>query len=154
MEYHFNPYDCNWLPLNGFLFQLANLMLCLTYVVPDTLNGLFMLRFFLGSAGLFFSLWAWWNICAPDTLAWNVVFMIGNFVHALYMFIRIKRPRKFLEHVETVYEKFFQPMGIQRFQFQVLASNCSVRTLKDGEVYGDIGKKAERISILLQGRYE
>eukprot|EP00795_Rhopilema_esculentum_P013815 gene13815-4745_t len=154
MEYHFNPYDCNWLPLNGFLFQLANLMLCLTYVVPDTLNGLFMLRFFLGSAGLFFTLWAWWNICAPDTLAWNVVFMIGNFVHALYMFIHIKRPRKFLEHVETVYEKFFKPMGIQRFQFQVLADNCSVRTLKDGKVYGAIGEKAERISILLQGRVE
>lgn len=145
--------NCNWLPANNFLFQIANVLLVFSYFVPDNLNGLFLLRFFLGTAGLFFALWGWMILCAPDTFGWNVLFMIGNYVHALYLFIHIKRPRKFSEQCELVYEKLFEPLGVQRFQFQKLVKICTINDLKHGEYYGRTGFLADRVSILLKGRY-
>ena len=101
---------------------------------------------------MFFGLWAWWILCAPDTLAWNVAFMIGNYVHAIYMFIKIKRPRKFSKDCEAVYARLFEQYGVKRFQFEQLAKKCSVLELNQGDFYGKEGTPAERISILLEGR--
>ena len=101
---------------------------------------------------MFFGLWAWWILCAPDTLAWNVAFMIGNYVHAIYMFIKVKRPRKFSKECEAVYERLFEQYGVKRFQFEQLAKKCSVIELNQGDCYGKEGTPAERISILLEGR--
>ena len=146
--------NCNWLPANNFLFQIANVLLVFSYVVPDTLKGLFLLRFFLGTAGLFFALWGWMVLCAPDTFGWNVLFMIGNYIHALYLFIHIKRPRKFSEECELVFKKLFEPFGVKRFQFQKLVKESKVNELEAGNFYGRKGFPAEHVSILLSGRYE
>lgn len=101
---------------------------------------------------MFFGLWAWWILCAPDTLAWNVAFMIGNYAHAIYLFIKVKRPRKFSKDCEAVYERLFEQYGVKRFQFEQLAKKCSVLELNQGDVYGKVGMPAERISVLIQGR--
>lgn len=146
--------NCNWLPLNNFLFQIANVLLVFSYFVPDNLNGLFLLRFFLGTAGLFFALWGWMILCAPDTFGWNVFFMIGNYIHALYLFIHIKRPRKFPAQCEAVFKELFEPHGVQRFQFQLLAKQSKVMELRNGEFYAKKGVPADQISILLKGRYK
>ena len=145
--------NCNWLPLNNFLFQIANVLLIFTYIVPDNLNGLFLLRFFLGTAGLFFALWGWMILCAPDTFGWNVLFMVGNYLHALYLFIHIKRPRQFPEQCEVVFKKLFEPLGVQRFQFQILVKEIKINSLKAGEFYATKGSIADRVSILISGRY-
>ena len=146
--------NCNWLPLNNFLFQIANVLLVFSYFVPDTLNGLFLLRFFLGTAGLFFGLWGWMILCAPDTFGWNVFFMIGNYIHALYLFIHIKRPRKFPAECELVFTNLFEPLGVQRYQFQKLVKESKLNELQSGDFYARRGFPAERLSILLTGRYE
>jgi len=146
--------NCNWLPLNNFLFQIANVLLVFSYFVPDNLNGLFLLRFFLGTAGLFFALWGWMILCAPDTFGWNVFFMVGNYIHALYLFIHIKRPRKFPEECELVYETLFEPIGVQRFQFQKLVKASKIEKVQSGDFYGRKNQPAERVSILLQGRVD
>lgn len=151
---HYYTTDCQWLPANHFLFQLANICLVFSYLVPDTLNGLFLLRFWLGSGGLFFALWAWLILCAPDTLGWNLAFMILNYAHFLYLLIKIKRPRKFGIDCEQAYTHLFEPFGLQRYQFQVLADKALVLKLDAGEVYGKENAPAERISILLSGSVE
>ena len=148
-EYHFT--DCKWLSANHFLFQIANVCLAASYLAPDSLNGLFMLRGALGLGGLFFALWGWWILCAPDTFVWNVLFMVFNFGHLAYLIYKVKRPRRFSSEAESVYIHLFGPLGVQRYQFQKLANLSSVLKLSSGEMYGKEDTPADRVSILLTG---
>ena len=149
-EYHFA--DCKWLPANHFLFQIANVCLMVSYLAPDSLNGLFMLRAALGLGGLFFALWGWWVLCAPDTFVWNLLFMIFNFAHLAYMVFKVKRPRRFSEEADHVYKYLFEPLGVEPYQFQKLANMSSAKTLAAKQFYGKEDQPAEKISILLSGR--
>ena len=148
-EYHFT--DCKWLPANHFLFQMANVCLVASYFAPDSLNGLFMLRASLGLGGLFFALWGWWILCAPDTFGWNVLFMVFNFAHLAYMVYQVKKPRRFSHDAERVYRYLFEPLGVQRYQFDKIANISSTLRLPSGEIYGKEDSPAERIGILLSG---
>ena len=148
-EYHFT--DCKWLSANHFLFQIANVCLAASYLAPDSLNGLFMLRGALGLGGLFFALWGWWILCAPDTFVWNVLFMVFNFGHLAYLIYKVKRPRRFSSEAESVYIHLFEPLGVERYQFQKIANLSSASTIQAGEFYGRENTPVERVSILLSG---
>lgn len=148
-------YDCVWLPANHFLFQLANVCLVFSYFCPPSLNGLIALRFFLGLAGLFFALWGWLVLCALDTFLWNLVFFVGNFTHLGYILFS-RRPIKFSEEMEGVYEKLFKPHGVPRHQFKILAEAAKLETefMYPGKIYMIEGVTlTDSLSIIAKGRY-
>ena len=87
---------CSWGEANHTYFQMANMFLAFSYLVPNNLKGLFVLRFVLGMAGFFFSMWAGIILCSPDTLGWNFAFMVINFGHVAYL-LWTMRPIKFDE---------------------------------------------------------
>ena len=106
---------CNqWHDANHTYFQIANLFLAFTYFVPNTLSGLLILRFFLGTAGFFFALWAGVILCSPDTLAWNLVFLTFNYGHAGWMLYK-RREIKFGEEHEVSRDK----QQNQRFLYKI-----------------------------------
>eukprot|EP00794_Sanderia_malayensis_P017687 gene17687-19455_t len=148
---HYHVTDCKWLPANHFLFQLANICLVISYFVPDTMNGLFMLRCSLGSSGLFFALWGWLILCAPDTFIWNIAFMVFNYAHFIYLLVKIKRPRKFSTECETVFVELFEPLGVQRYQFHSLAKKSFVLKLNSEATFAKTDTPVNETSILLSG---
>jgi len=142
---------CTWGPANHTYFQLANMFLAFSYLVPNNLKGLFILRFVLGAAGFFFSLWAGIILCSPDTLGWNLAFTIINFGHVAYLLIKM-RPIKFEEEHEICYENIFELLGVARWQYNVLAQLGKATELAKGHVYAseDLTDGTD-ISIVLHG---
>ena len=147
--------NCVWLPVNNFLFQIANVFLLLSYLCPPTLNGLVYLRLSLGLAGLFFALWGWLVLCAPDTALWNLFFFVGNMVHLIYILLW-RRTKKFKDDMEEVYEKLFKPLSVPRFQFRILAETAKPerKYMPPGEIFAVDGVTlSDCLSIVLEGRY-
>lgn len=149
------PYNttCTWLPLNHYLFQLANICLVVTYFAPpNSLNGLFLLRLSLALAGIFFGVWGGLIICALDTCIWNILFAIGNIIHMCYIFFKI-RPRKFDEENEQLYTTVFEPLGVKRFQYNRLARIGRVNIILRNECYATQNEPVkEQLGFLLRGR--
>jgi hypothetical protein len=144
---------CEWLPANNFLFQIANAWLVLSYLCPPTLNGLIYLRLCLGLAGIFFALWGWLVLCAPDTFVWNLLFFVGNFLHLGYI-IFSRRSKIFAHDMESIYDTIFKPINTARHQFQYLTKNFDKRILSPGEIWVVEGvTQLKNLSILLKGRY-
>ena len=144
----------NWLDPNHTYFHIANLFLALTYFCPNNLKGLIALRLCLGTAGVFFSLWAGIILCSPDTLGWNLVFSVINYGHVGYLWYSI-RPIKFGEEHELLYEAVFEQLGVARYQFSPLAQSSTVKQLPKDEVYSKENQtQGENISIVTAGRYE
>ena len=114
-----------------------------------------MLRFCLGMSGLFFSLWAWLILCAPDTLTWNFFFFVINFVHMGYVGYTI-RPVKFTKEVEEMYKMVFAPIHVPRHQFKLLVSD---ELIEYGYLKEDVSYAVEEmtefnvLSLLVSGRY-
>ena len=144
---------CEWLPANNFLFQIANVWLVLSYICPPTLNGLIYLRLCLGLAGIFFALWGWLVLCAPDTFVWNLLFFVGNFLHLGYI-IFSRRSKCFVDDMETIYDKIFKPINTLRHQFQFLTNDYETKLLSPGEIWVIDGvTQLKCLSVLLKGRY-
>ena len=144
---------CEWGNPNHTYFHIANLFLALTYFCPNNLRGLIVLRLFLGTAGVFFSLWAGIILCSPDTLGWNLVFSVINYGHVAYLWYSM-RPIKFSEEHELLYAAVFEQLGIARYQFAPLAGLSFVKHLKKEEVYSHENQThGENISIVTAGRY-
>jgi len=142
---------CEWGDANHTYFQIANLFLAFTYFVPNTIKGLLMLRFFLGTAGFFFCLWSGIIICSPDTLTWNLVFLAGNFGHASYLLYQM-RPINFDDDNEIVYSSLFEPLGIKRWQYAPLAKISTVKELSNQDVIAiEHVTLGESVSILTSG---
>jgi len=140
-----------WLGANHTYFQIANLFLAFTYFVPNTIKGLLVLRFFLGTAGFFFSMWAGIILCAPDTLAWNLVFIVVNFGHASYLLYKMRRIT-FDDENELVYTTLFEPLGVERWQYAPLAKISTVKDLPNTEIVAIENKThGECVSIITGG---
>lgn len=143
---------CQWLPANNVLFQIANVWLVLSYFCPPTLNGLLYLRLCLGLAGIFFALWGWLVLCAPDTFVWNLLFFVGNFLHLGYIMFS-RRSKTFVHDMEIVYDKMFKPINTLRHQFQYLTKDFDTKLLSPGEIWVIDGvTELKSLSVLLQGR--
>lgn len=140
-----------WGDANHTYFQIANLFLAFTYFVPSTLKGLLVLRLFLGTAGLFFAIWAGVVICAPDTLAWNLAFILFNYGHGLYMLYSM-RSIKFVEEHEILFGSLFEQLGVARYEYKDLADVSEVVELRKGQVYAHENETdGENIAILTNG---
>jgi len=140
-----------WFDPNHTYFHIANLFLALTYFCPNNLKGLIVLRLFLGTAGVFFCLWAGIILCSPDTLGWNLVFAVINYGHVAYLWY-IMRPIKFSEEHEILYAAVFEQLGIARYQYNGLVQLASVKELAKGEHYSKENEThGENISIVTSG---
>lgn len=145
--------SCKWLPANQFLFQLANIFLVFTYFAqPNGLSGLVQLRVALTLAGLCFGIWGGTVICSFDCMLWNSAFAVGNALHLLYLFVKLK-PKRFEHDHETIYETIFQPVGVKRFQYHKLVKITNVSKFTKGEYYAIQGTtESDHIGILVYGR--
>lgn len=142
-----------WLPTNHILFQVANAFLFLSCLAPFGIHGLLYLRTCLMIGSLFFALWAWIILCAFDTLVWNAIFTVINFIHIIII-LYVLRPVRLSKDVEAVYQELFQPLRVTRSQFQK-AIRCmrEIKHLKPREPYCvENVTKVERLSLVLTGR--
>jgi len=143
-----------WNEPNHTYFHIANLFLALTYFCPNSIKGLIFLRLCLGTAGVFFCLWAGIILCSPDTLGWNLVFAVINYGHVLYLWYKM-RPIKFSEEHEVLYGALFEQLDIARYQYKALVQLSTVKDLPEGEFYArEDETHGESISIVTFGRYE
>lgn len=141
----------SWGEPNHTYFHIANLFLALTYFCPNNLKGLIVLRLFLGTAGIFFSLWAGIILCSPDTLGWNLVFAVINYGHVSYLWY-IMRPIKFTEEHEILYGAVFEQLGIARYQYNSLVQLSTVSEIPKGEIYATENEThGENVSIVTSG---
>ena len=143
---------CDWGDANHTYFQLANLFLAFTYLVPSTIKGLIVLRLCLGIAGFFFCMWAGIILCSPDTFGWNFVFMIINFGHVAYLLYNM-RPIKFLVEHEVLYSSLFEHSHVARWQYKLIGTIGVVQKFeKDVVIAIERETEGDSISILTSGR--
>ena len=93
----------NILPLNHWLFQVASLFFCLSYIQ----GGIFYLRICLLIATTCLALWAWFILnVAIDTFSWNLLQSVINIVMLGFLFWE-KVPITFDPITEEVYARVF-----------------------------------------------
>lgn len=101
----------NILPLNHWLFQLASLLLCLSYVQA----GLIYLRLVLILASVCLVTWAWFILnVAIDAVLWNSLQICINSV-MLGMLFYERLPISFDQLTEEVYMRVFASVWCPRF---------------------------------------
>jgi len=100
---HVGDYICDgkWLPVNHLYFQLANIFLFLSYLAPNGIYGILYLRITLCVGCFFFTIWGYLVLCALDTVIWNGLFVIINFIHAICIAYSL-RPVRFSVELEQV----------------------------------------------------
>ena len=143
---------CDWGEANHTYFQIANLFLAFTYLIPSTIKGLIMLRLCLGTAGFFFTMWGGFILCSPDTLGWNFAFMVINFVHVAYLLYNM-RPIKFSEEHEVLYASIFENLHVARWQYKSMATIGVAHEFEQNKVIAvEMETTGDSISILTSGR--
>ncbi|KAJ9465736.1 blood vessel epicardial substance [Diplonema papillatum] len=102
------------LPVNGWLFQTANTFLFLSYIS----RNLIALRVCLTCGSIFFALWAYFDLdIALDTIIWNCLFAIFNFLHAMSLIYKSRKVPFGDDLLETAYDEVFCSVGMSRVEF-------------------------------------
>ncbi|XP_065102424.1 popeye domain-containing protein 1 isoform X1 [Paramisgurnus dabryanus] len=145
----------DWEQAHHLLFHLANLSLALGFIIPTTI-GLHMisLRVLLITGCSMFIAWATLYRCTLDVMVWNVVFLLVNFMHFIYLLYK-RRPIKIDRELKSLFKRMFEPLHVREALFQRLTGQfCTIQTLKKGQVYAAENKTSvdERLSILLKGK--
>uniref|UniRef100_T1JAS8 POPDC1-3 domain-containing protein n=1 Tax=Strigamia maritima TaxID=126957 RepID=T1JAS8_STRMM len=148
-----SPYCNAWSPTNHIFFQLANAFLFLSYLAPNGIYGILYLRSTLMIGCFFFSLWGYAIICALDTLIWNSLFVVINFIHFCILLFYL-RPVKFNKEIENLHRELFVPLKVSRQQFKkILGCIKEIRTIKHGEMYAvEKQTRVDKLSLVLSGR--
>ncbi|KAM6893366.1 popeye domain-containing protein 1 [Xenentodon cancila] len=151
-----NATSCQeWEQTQHVLFHLGNLSLLLALVIPSTLDlHMILLRLLLMTGCGLFIAWATLYRCNLDVMVWNVVFLIVNIMHLLFLLYR-RRPIKIDRELKLVYKRIFEPLHVPEALFQRLTGQfCTIQTLKKGQAYAAEDKTSvdERLSILLKGK--
>ncbi|XP_061614500.1 blood vessel epicardial substance isoform X1 [Phyllopteryx taeniolatus] len=144
-----------WEQAHHVLFHLGNMSLMLGLLIP-TMLGLHMilLRLLLVTGCGFFIAWATLYRCNMDVMVWNVVFLVVNFMHLLFLLYK-RRPIKIDRDLRSVYKRMFEPLRVNEALFQRLTGQfCTIQTIKKGQAYAAEDKTSvdERLSILLKGK--
>lgn len=98
-------------------------------------------------------IWSAIDVCAPDILGWNVVFLVSNFLHVLYLAYKHMPPR-INPDLYDLYEKLFKSIKVSKHVFKDLEAGSQVLTIMTGEHYAleGITSANHMLSILLRGR--
>ncbi|KAL4657475.1 blood vessel epicardial substance-like isoform X2 [Arapaima gigas] len=151
-----NATSCeNWEEAHHLMFHLANACLVLGVAIPTTLSlHMILLRLMVMVGCSLFITWATLYRCTLDIMIWNVVFLVINGMHLLYLLYK-RRPIKIDRELRSVYKRLFEPLHVREDLFQKLTGQfCTIQTLKKGQLYAAEDKTSvdERLSILLKGK--
>ncbi|XP_051922410.1 blood vessel epicardial substance [Hippocampus zosterae] len=144
-----------WEHTHHLLFHLGNMSLLMGLVIPTTIGlHMILLRLLLATGCGFFIAWATLYRCNMDVMVWNVVFLVVNFMHLLFLLYK-RRPIKIDRELRSVYKRMFEPLHVHEALFQRLTGQfCTIQALKKGQAYAAEDKTSvdERLSILLRGK--
>ncbi|BFZ09377.1 hypothetical protein BsWGS_12416 [Bradybaena similaris] len=142
-----------WQPTNHVLYHLANGVLCLGLMVPDSNYGALFLHGLMFLGFLLMSIWSWVILCAPDFFSWNFAFLILNGIQTFSLMYRI-RPVKFCAELEDVYVSLFMPLQVSRQLYKRLVAPefCTLMTLHEGETYATQSvTRTDKLGLLITG---
>ncbi|KPP63522.1 blood vessel epicardial substance-like [Scleropages formosus] len=156
LELEQNATSCQyWEEAHHLMFHLANACLALGVAIPTTLGlHMILLRLMVMVGCSLFITWATLYRCTLDIMIWNVVFLVINGMHLLYLLYK-RRPIKIDRELHHVYKRLFEPLHVREDLFQKLTGQfCTIQMLKKGQVYAAEDKTSvdERLSILLKGK--
>lgn len=110
----------DWKDAQHYLFQLANLCLILSFLIPNWFRHYpLRLRFFLGIGYLLFSLWSGQNVCMPDVLCWSAAFFLVNLLYLCYIGYKILPPRD-NKHLDELYQNLFELLQVSKMEYDFL----------------------------------
>ncbi|XP_062589589.1 blood vessel epicardial substance-like [Saccostrea cucullata] len=144
----------DWREAQHSLFQLANMCLILSFLIPNKFRYYpLCLRIFLGTGYLFFSLWSGLIVCMPDVLLWSAGFFLVNLFHLCYIGYRML-PSRIDKNLDDLYKKLFEPLRVGKPEYDCLVKLGYVYEL---EKFGEYAKEGitqcgQKTSILLKGR--
>ncbi|XP_077383264.1 popeye domain-containing protein 1-like [Festucalex cinctus] len=144
-----------WENAHHLLFHLGNMSLLLGLLIPTTLDlHMILLRLLLVTGCGFFIAWATLYRCNMDVMVWNVVFLVVNILHLLFLLYK-RRPIKIDRELRSVYKRMFEPLHVREALFRRLTGQfCTIEVINKGEAYAAEDKTSvdERLSILLKGK--
>lgn len=145
----------DWRDAQHSLFQLANMCLILSFLIPNRFRHYsFCLRLFLGLGYLFFALWSGLFVCMPDVLGWSAVFFLVNLIYLCYIGYRIL-PSRGNKVLDELYQTLFEPLRVSRSEYDSLVKQGCIHKL---ERFGEYAREGVtrcglKTSILVKGRY-
>lgn len=145
----------DWKDAQHYLFQLANLCLILSFLIPNRFrHHPLCLRLFLGLGYLFFSLWSGLIVCMPDVLGWSAAFFLVNLLYLCYIGYRIL-PSRANKHLDELYKNLFEPLQVSKMEYDCLVKQGFIHELERCDQYATEGitRCGQRTSILVKGRY-
>lgn len=145
----------DWKDAQHYLFQLANLCLILSFLIPNRFRHYpLCLRFFLGLGYLFFSLWSGLIVCMPDVLGWAAAFFLVNLLYLCYIGYKIL-PSRSNKHLDELYQNLFEPLQVNKMEYHCLVKQGFIHELDRCDQYATEGvtRCGQRTSILVKGRY-
>jgi len=112
-----NVFTCTWGSYNNILFQVANSWLCVLYIgdfinFPSSFAYMVFLRIVLACCAFFFTTWAVWVLCSPDTALWNFIFFIYNVVRLIVLLYKEYHPPNIKPRFEKLYNTCYKSSGI------------------------------------------
>jgi len=139
------------LPLNSWLFQIANCLLLISYMMTNVLY----LRILLACASTFFVLWGTIILhYSIDTILWNSAFMcinVGHIINLLYA----RRTLEFDNDKQFVWEHiFYRYLSMDRLTFKTLTDDCETINLRVGDFYAVQGNLVDTLAVIVEGEIE
>lgn len=156
-SYNLTEVQCEeWQYAQYTLFQTASLFFAIAFLIPHNFKlNMLLMRSVLSCGFLMFTIWGGVTICAPDIFAWNLIFVIINMTHVIYLGYKHFPPRVKPEYVD-LYTKIFKPLNMDKNHFKELVKDAELLIIEEGAHYSveDVTSADERLSILLYGKYE
>ncbi len=150
-----SPPQCDdWTHAQHVLFQLANVFLAASFVVPGHFKFYWLLlRVAAASACVFMALWGYHIVCQRDVMCWYFASAVVNALYTLYSLYSLY-PAQFDSRTESLYLSTLKPIKMARTDFKLLCSSGSIRVVPAGEDVCTEGVTllGNTVSVLLSGR--
>ena len=143
---------CYEVPSHHILFQIANVIIVLSYSIPNGKYSILFMHSLLTLGTFLLSTWAWNVVCRSTLFSWYLTFMLINLVQTFYLLYTM-RQIKFPKELEEIYETLFEPIMISRALFKKLATIGQIMILHAGEAYAmENLTRTDRLGLLISGK--
>ena len=149
------PTQCaDWTPAQHVLYQLANIFLAASFVVPVNFKLYWLLLRSVGAtACVFMALWGYHIVCQKDVLGWYFACAIVNGLYTIISLYSLY-PAQFNSKLDGLYRSTFKPIKLGRADYKLLTEAGSITVLPEGAEHCTEGatQLGSTVSILLSGR--
>ncbi|XP_034029407.1 popeye domain-containing protein 3 [Thalassophryne amazonica] len=150
-----HPLCVQWIDgSQGSVFHLANILVFLGLMGGSGFYGLLYL-FSCLSLGFFCScIWAWSDLCTPDTFLWSLALFVVCLTQLLFVAYQL-RSVSFDADFEELYNCMFKKLGVSLTHFAQIVSCCDreIHTLEESQCFAVEGKTGiDKLCVLLSGR--